>query len=149
MDAAREAELWARYLGGQWTPENGFQPFTVGSDSGLDINSRYPDVPAMLGGDLTVKATLTPRRRSKRPKHSVEALEFIGACRRFLRAAGKRVAQSDEYELRALIALRADLDEAIATAVAGQRSVGRSWAYIALATDTTRQAAYERWGVTK
>lgn len=93
----------------------------------------------------SVNPTLTVRRRSKRAKSSVEALEFIGAIRRFLRAAGIRVASSDEYELRALIALRTDLDEAIAVAVEGQRSVGRSWAYIATATGTTRQAAHAKW----
>jgi hypothetical protein len=87
-----------------------------------------------------------PARRSKRAKSSVEALEFIGAVRRMLRAASNRVAQSDEPELRALLALQTDLDEAIASAVKGQRSVGRSWAYIALATGKTRQAAFARWG---
>lgn len=73
-------------------------------------------------------------------------MEFIGAVRRFLRAAGNRVADSDEPELRALLALRVDLDEAITVAVQGQRAVGRSWAYIATATHTTRQAAQQRWG---
>lgn len=100
----------------------------------------------LTGTTPSVKATLTLGRRSKRAKHSVEALEFIGACRRFLRAAGVRVANSDEYELKALVALRADLDNAITVAVQGQRSIGRSWAYIGAATDTTRQAAFEKWG---
>lgn len=83
--------------------------------------------------------------RTKRPKNSVEALEFIGAVRRMLRAASIRVAAADEHELRALLALRTDLDAAITTAVQGQRSYGRSWAYIALATGTTRHAAFQRW----
>lgn len=102
--------------------------------------------PTIQRADSGVKARLTVRRRSKRAKKSVEALEFIGAVRRFLRAAGSRVADSDEHELRALLALQIDLDEAIAVAVQGQRSVGRSWAYIATATGTTRQAAQQRWG---
>lgn len=102
--------------------------------------------PLDTAANSSVKPALTPRRRSKRARSSVEALEFIGAIRRFLRAAGVRVAQSDEHELRALIALRVDLDEAIAVAVAGQREVGRSWAYIATATGTTRQAAFQKWG---
>jgi len=102
--------------------------------------------PVADDANSSVKPSLTPRRRSKRARSSVEALEFIGAIRRFLRAAGVRVAQSDEHELRALIALRVDLDEAIAVAVAGQREVGRSWAYIATATGTTRQAAFQKWG---
>jgi hypothetical protein len=87
--------------------------------------------------------------RTKLPKNSVEALEFIGAVRRMLRAASVRVANADEHELAALIALQADLDAAIATAVQGQRAYGRSWAYIATATGKTRQAAFQRWGGTE
>lgn len=102
--------------------------------------------PARDEAPATVNPKLTPRRRSKRARKSVEALEFIGAIRRFLRAAGSRVADSDEYELRALLALRVDLDEAIGVAVQGQKAIGRSWAYIALATGTTRQAAQQKWG---
>ena len=105
-----------------------------------------PSVRGLDGPSSAVKTKLTVPRRSKRARKSVEALEFIGAVRRFLRAAGERVADSDEPELKALLALRIDLDEAIAVAVRGQRSVGRSWAYIALATGKTRQAAEQRWG---
>lgn len=93
----------------------------------------------------TVKATLTPKPRRKRTRHEVETLEFLGAARRFIRAAGRRVADADEHELAALIALQVDLDAAIAVAVKGQRSYGRSWAHIATATGTTRQAAQQRW----
>lgn len=103
--------------------------------------------PAPSAPDSAVKAPLTVQRRSKRARKSVESLEFIGAVRRFLRAAGERVAESDEPELRALLALQVDLDEAIAAAVQGQRSVGRSWAYIATATGKTRQAAFSRWAL--
>ena len=85
----------------------------------------------------------------KRPKVERETLAFIQAARRFIRAAGLRVGNCDEPELAALIALQADLNEAIATAVKGQRSVGRSWAYIALATGTSRQAAFQKWGATE
>lgn len=84
--------------------------------------------------------------RAKRPRKSVEALDFIGAVRRMLRAAAVRVADADEYELAALLALQADLDAAILQAVQGQRALGRSWAYIALATGRTREAAYQKWG---
>ena len=45
-----------------------------------------------------------------------------------------------------LIELRHDLDAAIRVAVEGQRARGMSWAYIASATGTTRQAAQQRWG---
>lgn len=85
-------------------------------------------------------------RRSKRAKRHVETFEYISAVRRFLRSAGERVADSDEPELKALLALQNDLDEAIAVAVRGQKSIGRSWAYISAATRHTRQAAFQRWG---
>lgn len=74
-------------------------------------------------------------------------MEYLGAARRFIRAAGRRVAECDEPELAGLLALRSVLDDAIADAVRGQREqYGKSWAQIALATGTTREAAYQRWG---
>ena len=73
-------------------------------------------------------------------------MEFIGAARRFIRAAGNRVATADEYELRTLLSLQADLDNAIHNGVQGIKASGRSWAYIALATGNTREAAYQKWG---
>jgi hypothetical protein len=72
-------------------------------------------------------------------------MDYLGAARRFIRAAGRRVAECDEYELAELIALRNDLETAIDEAVAGQKT-RKSWAGIALATGTTREAAYQRWG---
>jgi hypothetical protein len=102
--------------------------------------------PANPPADSTVKGTFTVRRRSKRPKRDVETMDYLGAARRFIRAAGRRVGECDEYELRALLDLAGDLDAAIAEAVAGQKAHGKSWAGIAVATHTTREAAYQRWG---
>lgn len=76
----------------------------------------------------------------------VETTEYLTALRRTIAAAGRRVADADEVELAQLLALQDDLAEAIATAVHGQRSMGRSWAWIASATGHTRQAAFKRWG---
>lgn len=76
-------------------------------------------------------------------------MEFLGAARRFMRAAGRRVGECDEPELAALLELRSEFDAAIADAVAGQKAHGKSWAAIALATGTTREAAFQRWGKTK
>ncbi|WP_350348005.1 hypothetical protein ABIQ69_15405 [Agromyces sp. G08B096] len=73
-------------------------------------------------------------------------MEYLGAARRFIRAAGRRVAEADEYELRALADLRAVLDEALQAGVDGQRATGRSWAAIGAALGTSKQAAYERFG---
>lgn len=96
-------------------------------------------------GDSTVKATFTPRRRSKRPRRDVETMDYLGAARRFIRAAGRRVGECDEPELAELIALRAVVEAAIDEAVLAQKT-RKSWAGIALATGTTREAAYQRWG---
>lgn len=76
----------------------------------------------------------------------VETSDYIGAVRRMIRAAGRRTGDADEVELRQLLGLREDLDAAVQEAVDGQRRIGRSWAYIASATGTSRQAAFQRWG---
>lgn len=89
-----------------------------------------------------VKAPLTRRR----PRRDVETMDYLGAARRFIRAAGRRVGDCDEHELAALLDLQNSLDVAIQTAVDGQRSYGKSWADIARATGATREAAYMRWG---
>lgn len=108
-----------------------------------------PTVDVGRGDDFSVKITSTQNRRAKRPRKDVETTEFLGAARRFIRAAGRRVAECDEYELAALIELRADLDAAIAEAVEGQRAYGKSWAAIARGTGATREAAWQKWGKQK
>ncbi len=77
---------------------------------------------------------------------SVETPEFLGMVRRMLRAAGKRVADADEEELRQLVAMREELDIAITAAVQGQNARGVSWAKIGEATGMARQSAHARWG---
>lgn len=76
---------------------------------------------------------------------AVDPLTTIAAARRFIRAAGRNAGHGDEYELQALADLRDELEAAIAVAVAGQRSYGRSWAYIGDALGITRQSAHERY----
>ena len=82
-------------------------------------------------------------RRAPRER---ETLEYLAAARRFIRAAGKRVADADEFELAELVALRQELEAAIVVAVHGQRSYGRSWAYIGAALGMKRQSAQKRYG---
>lgn len=79
-------------------------------------------------------------------RETVETSEYLSACKRFLRAAGKRVADSDEFELAELLALQDDLDAAVQAGVDGILASGRSWADIATATGKSRQAAFKRWG---
>jgi hypothetical protein len=78
---------------------------------------------------------------------TVETMEYAAMMRRMVRAYGRRVADADVEDLAELIALRAQLDETIASAVSSSRERhGRSWADIARATGTTRQAAQQRFG---
>lgn len=77
---------------------------------------------------------------------AVETMDYLQAAKRFIRAAGRRVAEADEPELAELLALQKTLDEATQHAVDGIRERGMSWAYIATATGTTRQGAFQRWG---
>lgn len=79
---------------------------------------------------------------------AVETIEYLGAAKRFIRAAGRRVAEADEIELQDLLALQDVLDAAIQEAVDGIVS-RTSWAYVARATGRTRQAAFQRWGTKK
>lgn len=73
-------------------------------------------------------------------------MDYLAAAERFIRAAGRRVAEADEFELAELVALRGPLEEAIREAIAGQRGYGRSWAHIGAALGITRQSAQERYG---
>jgi hypothetical protein len=68
---------------------------------------------------------------------------------RLIRRAGQRAADGDEIELRELLALEATYRQAVQTAVDGIRARGNSWAYIAEATGTSREAAYQKWGKKK
>ncbi|WP_025159375.1 hypothetical protein [Leifsonia aquatica] len=78
-------------------------------------------------------------------RREVETLDYVEFARRIIRAAGERVADGDEFELAELASLRDDLERAITKAVKGQRSYGRSWAYIGGALGIKRQSAQERY----
>lgn len=77
---------------------------------------------------------------------AVEMPEYVAMLRRMLKAAGRRAGEGDEPELAELMSLEAVLAEVIADAVIAQHEAGRSWAEIALATGTSRQAVAKRWG---
>lgn len=70
---------------------------------------------------------------------------YAAFTRRILRAYGRRVAAADPEDLAEMISLQRELNAAIDSAVAGLRSNGFSWAQIAEATGTTRQATHARW----
>ena len=79
-------------------------------------------------------------------RREVETPAYIEFARRVIRSAGRRCGDADEIELGLLLGLQQELDSAVAEAVAGLRTRGVSWAYIASATGITRQSAWERWG---
>lgn len=83
---------------------------------------------------------------SARRKVERETFEYAAMMRRMIRAHGRRVADADPEDLTDLIALRGELEAAIADAIAGQRQrYDRSWSDIARGLGTTRQAAYQRY----
>ena len=94
----------------------------------------------------TVKHALTHIPRSRRRREVVENDEFAAFARRIIRAHGRRVATGDVEALRDLVALSANLDDAIGEAVIGLRAFGYSWAEIGQRLGISRQAAQQRWG---
>jgi len=70
---------------------------------------------------------------------------YLAMVARVIAAGGKRVAEADPQDLRALLELRQVIDEAILEAVRGLREAGISWEEIGSATGTTRQAAIMKW----
>lgn len=80
--------------------------------------------------------------KSRRSENS----EFTAFVKRIVKAHGKRVASSDPEALADLVALRAELDEAIDTGITGLRAGGYSWTQIAAPMGMTKQAAFKRWG---
>ena len=112
--------------------------------AGADMKVPGPLLQAVVEAPGGVKPDLTSRRR----REVVENPEFAAFAARILRAAARRVAAGDVEGLAALVALRSELDAAIAQAVAGLRDPrwSYSWADIARVVGTTRQAAQQRYG---
>lgn len=85
--------------------------------------------------------------RTRGDAREVENSDFMQFAGRVIRRAGRRVAAGDIDGLTELVALRAQLDEAIDTAVVGLRAEPhyQSWSAIGRALGTTPQAAMQRW----
>ncbi len=84
---------------------------------------------------------------TKRAKRDRETTEYLQAAARFIRGAGRRVADSgDEIELAQLIALEQAHKAAVQAAIDGMVARGCSWSYIAEGTGTTKEGAWKRWG---
>lgn len=94
---------------------------------------------------MSARASMKRQPRVDRGSR-VETIPYIRALCRMIRAAGRRAADGDEPELRALVQLRDEVEMAIQDAVRGQATAGRSWSFIAEGLGTTRQAAHKRYG---
>jgi hypothetical protein len=89
-----------------------------------------------------VKYRLTGNRAAP----TTETDEYGAFVRRILRAYAKRVGDKDIEALTGLAALRDEVDQALADAVAGLHGQPYSWADIGRALGITRQAAQQRYG---
>lgn len=73
--------------------------------------------------------------------------DFLGAVRRMMRAAARRVAHGDEFELAEFRSIEQEYQYCLGQAVAGQRVFGdKSWAAIGEGAGVRKQTAQERWG---
>lgn len=76
-----------------------------------------------------------------------ETTEYAAMLSRMVRSYGKRLADGDPTDLAAALDLARQLDVAIGQAVAAMRDAhGFSWAEVADALGTSRQAAQQRYG---
>lgn len=82
-----------------------------------------------------------------RRKQTYETTEYAAMIGRLVKAYGRRVGDADIEDLAEMFAMRKLFDDAVQQAVDGQRErLGRSWADIAQASGTTRQAAQMKYG---
>jgi hypothetical protein len=79
-------------------------------------------------------------------RYRVENEPYAGMLRRMLGAFAKRVAATDPNDLRHFADLERHVAEARATAVAGLREQGYSWAEIGRGLKVTKQEAQRRYG---
>lgn len=80
-------------------------------------------------------------------KKAYETTDYAAMMRRMMKAHGTRVADGDVEDLAELMELQVYLDYVVRGAVQAQREVqGKSWADIARAAGTSRQAAQKKFG---
>ena len=85
-----------------------------------------------------------------RAKGRVESDEFAAFARRVVRAFGRRIGDGDLWALGDLVALRDQVDDAIRAGVDTSRQQhGFSWTEIARELGVTRQAARQRYYMTR
>jgi hypothetical protein len=75
----------------------------------------------------------------------LEARDYTRMLRRMIRAGEKYWRDSDCADLRDLVDMRRQLDEAIARAVTGMRESGHTWREIGACAGVSHVAAMQRW----
>jgi hypothetical protein len=89
-----------------------------------------------------VNESLTPNQR----RRVVENDEYAAFLRRVIRAYSRRVAAGDIEAIADMAGVADEITTAMHDAIHGLRSIGYSWADIALRLGITRQAAQQHWG---
>jgi hypothetical protein len=91
---------------------------------------------------FTVNESLTPNHR----RRVVENDEYAAFLRRVVRAYSRRVAAGDIEAIADMATVADEITTAMHDAIGGLRTIGYSWADVALRLGITRQAAQQRWG---
>lgn len=75
----------------------------------------------------------------------IENEDYLAMCSRLLRAAGRRVSDSDPDTLALFIRLRDTLDQEICLAASSLNQQGFSWGEIGKSLSISRAAAHKRF----
>jgi len=81
----------------------------------------------------------------KRGFFMVENTEYFKMLKRMIKGGRKRVAGTDEHDLREFFELKEFMEEQIKLSVQDQIANGKSWADIGHSLGMTRQAAFKRF----
>lgn len=95
---------------------------------------------------MTTTAARKPGRRTQPVESTAGRDSFAAFGRRIIRAFARRAEEGDLDALVGLLELQEEVAKAITTAGKASHAHGYSWAEIAQATGTTRQAAAMRYG---
>lgn len=86
------------------------------------------------------------RRAYVHLRDEVETSSYTDMMRRCIRALGRRIGDGDVEDIGLALALRDELDQAVADGVRRLHEQGESWARIGRGAGITRQGALQRWG---
>ena len=70
--------------------------------------------------------------------------DYLDACGRMLRAAGRRIGEGEPEDLKVFDSLHLEIEHAMGEAVRGLRASGYTWQAIGDAKGFTKQAAIKR-----